>query len=124
MVCETGSQLSSHTLVVYINCFRNVCTEHFRRHPSRIRGPDKVVEIDKTLPTRRKYNSGRVVEKQWCFGGTERRTNKCFVVPVGRRNAATPLPLIRRYVVPGTTIVSDQWAAYSTMKEMPEGILA
>ena len=31
------------------------------------------------------------------------------------------LPLIRQYVVPRTTIVSDQWAAYSAIKDMPEG---
>ena len=32
-----------------------------------------------------------------------------------RRGAATLLPLIRQYVVPGTTVVPDQWAAYSTI---------
>ena len=38
-----------------------------------------------------------------------------------RRGAATLLPLVRQYVVPGTTIVCDQWGAYSTIKDMPEG---
>ena len=80
----------------------------------------KVVEIDKTLLTKRKYNRGRVVEKQWCFGSIDRGINKCFVVPVERRHAVTLLPLIKQYVVPGTTIVSDQWVGYSTIKDMPE----
>ena len=59
-----------------------------------------------------------MVEKQWCFGGIERETSKCFVVPVQQQNAAT---LLSQYVVPGTTMVSDQWAAYSIIKGMPEG---
>ena len=102
-----------------MKCVRDVCTKHFRRHFLRIGGPGKVVEIDKTPLTTRKYNRGRVVEKQWCFGSNERGTNKYFVVPVERRGAATLFPLVRQYAVPGTT-VSDQWATYSTIKEMPE----
>ena len=38
-----------------------------------------------------------------------------------RRDAATLLPLITQYVVPGTIILSSQSAAYSTIKEMSEG---
>ena len=115
---ETESKLSYHTLVDYINYFRNFSTKHFLRNTSRIGSPGKVVEIDETLFTRRKYNRDSVIEKQWCFGGIEQGTNKYFVIPVERRDAATFLPLIRQYVVPGTTIVSDQWAAYSNNKGM------
>ena len=116
MLRETGSNLGSHTLVDYMDYSRNVCTEHFLRHPPKIGDSGKVVQIDETLLTR-----GRVIEKQWCFRGTKQGTNKCFVVPVKRRDAATFLPLIRQYFVPGTTIVSDQWAAYSIIKDMSEG---
>ena len=38
-----------------------------------------------------------------------------------RRDPATLLPVIGQYVVPGTTIVSDQGAAYTTIKDMSEG---
>ncbi|VDD92549.1 unnamed protein product [Enterobius vermicularis] len=82
----------------------DVCTEHFLKHLSKIGSPVKVLEIDETLFTRRKYNRSRVVEKQWCFWGIERGTNKCFVVSVERQDAATLLPLIEQYVVSGTTI--------------------
>ncbi|VDD84977.1 unnamed protein product [Enterobius vermicularis] len=96
MVCERRCKLSSHTLVGYIDCFKNFCTEHLRRHLLRIGGLGKVVEIDKTLLTRRKYNRGRVVEKKSCFEG------------IGERDAVILFPLIRQYVVKGPTTVSDQ----------------
>ena len=120
MLRETGSKLGFDTLVDYMNYSRNVCTKQFLRNPLKIGSPSKVVEIDETLLTRRKNSRGRVIEKQWFLGGSERGTNKCFVVPVERRDAATLLLLIRQYVVPGTTIVSDQWAAYNTIKDMPD----
>ena len=104
IVRETGSKLSFHTSWDYMKYFRDICTEHFRKHPLRIGSPGKVAEIYETLLTRRKYNRGRVVEKHWCFGRTEWGTNECCVTRVERRAVATLLPLIRQYVVPETTI--------------------
>ena len=75
------------------------------------------MEIDESLFCRRKYNVGRQVTEQWVFGGVEVGTpqRRGFLVPVDRRDAATLLPVLQQYVLPGTTVVSDCWRAYNTV---------
>ena len=46
------------------------------------------------------------------FGGMERGSGESFLVEVARRDAATLLPIIAQHVRPGTTVYSDEWAAY------------
>ena len=75
--------------------------EYFIRNPVVIGGPGQTVEIDECFLVRRKYNVGHQVREQ--VG---------FMVPVDRRDAAT---LIQKYIAPGTTIISDLWAAYNTI---------
>lgn len=40
---------------------------------------------------------------------------------VERRNADTLLPIIQKYIKPNTTIISDLWAAYRKIGDLPEG---
>jgi len=68
-----------------------------------------VVEIDESKFGRRKYYRGHRVEGQWVFGGIERITGKCFLVPVERRDKNTLLELIKQWILPGTLIISDCW---------------
>ena len=46
------------------------------------------------------------------FGGIERETGKSFLVPVKDRSADTLMTVIRDWIEPGTTIISDGWKAY------------
>ena len=55
------------------------------------------------------------MREQWVFGGYDVATKVGFMVPVDRRDAATLLPIIQKYIAPGTTIISDLWAAYNTI---------
>ena len=41
------------------------------------------------------------------------------MVPVPDRSAATLMPFIIANIRPGTTVVSDQWRAYSTIQNVP-----
>jgi len=40
---------------------------------------------------------------------------KCFFVTFSDRSAATLIPLIKKWILPGTTILSDCWKAYSSL---------
>ena len=78
-----------------------------------------VVEFNETFFVKRKYEKGRNLSSVWLFGGIERVTKKKFIVPlIGKqrdRSAATLFPIIRKYILPGSTIVSDGWKAYELL---------
>jgi transposase-like protein len=46
------------------------------------------------------------------FGGVERESGKTFLVPVKDRTADTLMTVIRDWIEPGTTVISDCWGAY------------
>ena len=73
----------------------------------------KIVEIDESKFFHRKYHRGQWREGHWVFGGIERGTKRCFSVEVARRDAQTLYPLIEEWILPGTHIISDGWAAYN-----------
>ncbi|KAL4113901.1 hypothetical protein QTP88_017455 [Uroleucon formosanum] len=74
-------------------------------------GEGKVVEIDESKFGKRKYHRGHRVEGQWVFGGVERETGRCFLVPVERRDKDTLLALVKDWILTGTTIISDCYLA-------------
>lgn len=51
------------------------------------------------------------------FGGVERTSGNFFLIPVEERSAATLVPIIEKYIAPGTAIISDCWAAYRRLEE-------
>jgi hypothetical protein len=76
-----------------------------------------VVEIDEALLVRRKFNVGRVVRQTWVFGGYEVESKLGFIKIVQDRSRETLYSLIHQHIRPGTTIVSDMWASYSTLND-------
>jgi transposase-like protein len=83
----------------------------------KIGGPDKVVEIDESKLGQRKFNRGHPFKGQWVFGGVERHSGRTFFVPVPDRSAETLVAVIRDWIEPGTTVISDCWGAYQNLEE-------
>ena len=51
------------------------------------------------------------------FRGIERETKNCFFQCVPDRTANTLIAIIKEHVLPGTTIFSDCWKAYSSLNK-------
>lgn len=79
-------------------------------------GAGREVEIDESKYMHRKYHQGAYHEGHWVLGMIERGTDNCVMLVVERRDAATLLPLIAQYVLPGTRIITDGWQAYAQLQ--------
>lgn len=117
-------QLDKNTVSKWCMILKEVCQLYFLMNPINLGGVEpngmsKVVEIDESHFFRRKYNRGRYRNAIWVFGAIERGTNNCLLVPVPDRRAETLLPIIERHILPGTTIISDCWAAYNALSNTP-----
>ena len=86
---------SPETLVDWYNYCREVCLCSLEDCLEQIGGNNIIVEIDESKFGKRKYNRGKRVEGQWVFGGIEKENKeKCFMVCVQERSAATLIPII------------------------------
>jgi transposase-like protein len=63
---------------------------------------------------------GRIVEGKWVIGMIERGTGEMRVIvcPNNLRNAATLEPLILQNVIPGTTVITDEWPGYRNLNAL------
>ena len=104
---------SAHTLTEWKNLMRDICAEYFLRNPQQIGGPGHTVKVGESLFNKRKHNVGKALQPLWIFGGYDPAEKESFLVTVSNKNAETLLPLIKKYILPGTTVVSDCWRAYS-----------
>lgn len=112
--CRFGSQ---NTGVDWSSFCREVVLDYMIDRQEKIGGPGKTVELDETKIGKRKYNRGKRVEGQWVFGGVERESGKCFMMTVEKRDRATLLPIIKDWILPGSTIISDCWKSYDTLNQ-------
>ncbi|KAH7955896.1 hypothetical protein HPB52_004870 [Rhipicephalus sanguineus] len=125
---EKEFKMSNTTRTDWRNYVREVALAELLEQPP-MGGVGQVVQIDECLMRgRRKANRGRLltgdnVPPRRCnYGGVSDKgpwifgmcvsTKELRLFEVDKRDAATLGPLIAKNVLPGTTVFSDEWAAY------------
>lgn len=119
---------SDTTGVDWANFLRGVCRQDLQANPLQLGGMDMnngdpiIVEIDESKFFHRKYHRGNWRPGHWVFGAVERGTGRCLLQEVQNRDRATLEPIITQWVLPGTRIISDGWAAYNRLHQLNGGI--
>lgn len=96
---------------------RECCDVIVTKRREKVGGVGIRVQIDESKIGKRKYHRGHRVEGQWVFGGIEEGSRKCFIETVEKRDKDTLILLIKKWIEPGTTIISDCWAAYKCLED-------
>uniref|UniRef100_A0A224XVK7 Putative transposase-like protein n=1 Tax=Panstrongylus lignarius TaxID=156445 RepID=A0A224XVK7_9HEMI len=109
--------VSSRTVVDWKSFCREVCMDICVKESCAIGGVDVIVEIDESKFGKRKYNRGRMVNGRWVFGGIERGSNRTFFSVVENRGKDVLLSIIKTFILPGTTIISDCWKSYDCLED-------
>ena len=104
--------LSKNTVVDWFQFFRDVASHWLLENRRQLGGVGRVVEIDESLVSKRKANRDRQLPQRWVFGIYDVEAKVGYLQEVPDRSAATLLPIIERYIAPGSIIRSDEWAAY------------
>ena len=117
------TQLGEDTVSIYRRIITDEATFWFIDNAKPIGGVGKHVEIDEAKFRRMKHHRGRARAEEWVLGGVERESGRCFIVPCpnGKRTKAVLLPIIQRWVLPGTTIYTDGWKAYQSIPAITGG---
>ncbi|KRH94228.1 hypothetical protein M153_3290007862 [Pseudoloma neurophilia] len=113
----------SHPTVTKIHTeIRSIIRIYYDNVPMILDGPNRIVEIDESLFVHKtKYNVGRFAETQVCvfsIADTTFTPAKVYLEVVESRSAQRLLPIIKRVVLSGSTIHSDQWAEYNNLQSL------
>lgn len=112
-------RVSRRTVIEWTIFFRECCFTTMMDRSQQIGGNGVEVEIDESKFGKRKYYRGHRVEGQWVFGGREKYDkSKVFMVPVMNRKQCTLLPIIKKWIHPGSIIHSDCWKAYNKLGKL------
>lgn len=108
--------ISKPTIIDWFQFIRDICMSWVIDHPVIMGGPGVVVEIDESKFFHRKYHRGHYREGHWVLGIVQRDSTNCVMVEVPDRRAATLLPIIMDHVLPGTRIITDEFASYNQLQ--------
>ncbi|XP_068210958.1 uncharacterized protein [Palaemon carinicauda] len=114
--------LSPNTIIEYKSLCSEV-TEYVMDNQEPIGGPGITVEIDESLLWQPKYSREPPLSDTRVFGGIERVSKTSFLVPIlepmiSSRDSSTLVPLIQKYIKPGSIIISDNWSSYNSLNSL------
>jgi IS1 family transposase len=118
------AEIHPNRIVDHFNFLREVCSWALMRDDilsdTRLGGVNKVVQIDESVVYRAKYNRGHALfaKSKWIVGMYDVQTKHASVFFVENRNAQTLEELIKKYVLPGSTIHTDEWKGYSNIENI------
>ena len=111
----------NNSAVHWANFIRDIMAEKVIQNLDNIRLTGEIEIEESQFGKKCKYNRGRARPKIWILGITERATNRIVLVPVSKRDAATRVPIIQKYVVDGAKIYTDGHKGYLNLNELPNG---
>ena len=106
------SLVSKKTVIDWSSFCREVCQFRLEQWFEVLGGEDVVVETENAKIGHWKYNR---VDGFWVFGGYEHGSCWCFLVPEPFRSMEYLLDVIKEWIRPGTTVISDCWKAYDCL---------
>ncbi|KCZ77911.1 hypothetical protein H311_01070, partial [Anncaliia algerae PRA109] len=83
----------------------------------KIGGKDRIVEIDESKFSKRKYNIGRNIVSLWVVGGIDVESGDSFFVEVIKRDATTLRGIILENVEQGSILHTDCWRGYINLQD-------
>ena len=115
------SNTSRDTVRKFQRLARLVEYDRLKESNIRLGGEGKTVQLDEAIIRKRKFNKGRKKEQIWVFGAVEddpTPQRKLFLTIVKNRKASTLIPLIQKYILPGTRIITDEWKGYIPLSQL------
>lgn len=90
-----------------------------KKQRPKIGGENKIVEIDESAFSKRKYKKGRFLKRQvWCVGGICRETKKTFFEVTLSRSMTSLEKILKDNVEEESLIYSDEWRGYKRLKDI------
>lgn len=113
------------TVVAQKSLCREICAEHFRRHPVVLGGAGMVVEMDECVVSKPKYRrgGGLLRPQRWVFGMIEEQQGNLWMEELpGYPSRAFVYPIIAEHVLPRTHLNTDGAAIYNQVNGIMDNV--
>ena len=108
---QTLTGLSEKTIIKVLSGIRTICSIKIGQDNIRLRGPGIIIEIDESkFGAHQKYHGEEHRMVLGCLLWWRELVIKCCY-SVSNRKRLTLLPIIQEYILPGTTIISDEFSS-------------